>query len=204
MTSAAQTTAMPDSDWRTIVRGGIKVGIVTAVGVAAFALISRPIADTTETIIQAGFILVGGAVFAYFPSMLLRPRDADTIAWAAMIGLLGSLVFTVIDTVLFRPLNLYHWTWDALGGGSGFWYLPVWWMGSATLAWLGAWVTAIQAGDGDPNIPAYAGQSVAIGIVVAAILMVTGMVPFHAAGFALGFAIGLVLHVPLSGVMRKG
>lgn len=28
--------------------------------------------------------------------------------------------------------------------------------------------------------------------------------PFHSAGFALAFTIGLVLHVPLAGVMHRG
>jgi len=102
-------------------------------------------AGTTEIIVQSVLVLVGGAVFAYVPSMLLRPRDTDGIAWAAMIGLLGALVFTVIDTVLLRPMNLYHWTWDAIGGGSGFWYIPVWWMGAVFLAWLGAWVVAASS-----------------------------------------------------------
>ncbi len=56
----------------------------------------------------------------------------------------------------------------------------------------------------DGSVPAIAGQTVGIGIVLGAILMVTGLVPFHSAGFALAFTIGLVLHVPLAGVMHKG
>ncbi len=203
MTSVAETSpAHPD--WRVVVRAGAQLGVVTAVGVAVFALMSRRMAGTNETLVQSILILVGAAVFAYLPSMLLRPRDADSIAWAALVGLLGALVFTVIDTVIFRPMNLYHWTWDAIGGGSGFWYIPVWWMGSAFLAWLGAWVVATSSQQTDKSIPAIAGQTVGIGIVLGAILMVTGLVPFHSAGFALAFTLGLVLHVPLAGVMHKG
>ena len=164
---------------------------------------SRALSGTGETLVQSVFILLGGVVFAYLPSRLQRPRDADTIAWAAMIGLLGALFFTVIDTVALRPIDLYHWTWDALGGGSGFWYVPVWWMGSAFLAWLGAWIVAKSSETTEPNFPLLAGQSVAIGVVVAVILIVTRIVPFHSAGVALGFTLGLVIHVPLSGVMRK-
>ena len=204
MTSVGESTAVADSDWRTIVRAGVQLGVVTGVGVAVFALLSRGMVGTTEIIVQSVLILVGGAVFAYFPSMLLRPRDTDGIAWAAMIGLVGALVFTVIDTVLLRPINLYHWTWDAIGGGSGFWYIPVWWMGAVFLAWLGAWVVAASSRHTEPGIVAIAGQSMGIGVVLGGILMATGVVPFHSAGFALAFAVGLVLHVPLAGVMHKG
>lgn len=205
MTSAARMSPMPAAtDWRVIVMGGVKVGVVTAAGVAVFALLSRVVSGNTETILQGAMVLAGAAVFAYLPSVLFRPRDVDTIAWTAMVALLGALVFTVIDTAVFRPFDLYHWTWDAIGGGSGFWYIPVWWMAAATLAWLGAWITAIHGRDREPNIPAIAGQSVGLGVVAAAVLMAVGLVPFHAAGFALGIAIGLVAHVAIARVMHKG
>ncbi len=203
MTSVAETSSA-HPDWRVVVRAGAQVGVVTAVGVAVFALMSRGMAGTSETTFQSIMVLVGAAVFAYLPSMLLRPRDADSIAWAALVGLLGALVFTVIDTVIFRPMNLYHWTWDAIGGGSGFWYIPVWWMGSAFLAWLGAWVVATSSQQTDGSVLTIAGLTVGIGIVLGAIVIATGLVPFHSAGFALAFTIGLVLHVPLAGMMHKG
>ncbi len=202
MTSVAETTSA-NPDWRVVVRAGAQVGAVTAVGVAVFALMSRGMAGTSETLVQSILVLVGAAVFAYLPSRLLRPRDADGIAWSALVGLLGALFFTVFDTVIFRPLNLYHWTWDAIGGGSGFWYIPVWWMGSAFLAWLGAWVVATSSQQADASVPTIAGQTIGIGIVLGGILMATGVVPFHSAAFALAFTIGLVLHVPLAGVMHR-
>ena len=121
MTSVAETSSA-HPHWRVVVRAGAQVGVVTAVGVAIFALMSRGMEGTSETLVQSVLVLVGAAVFAYLPSMLLRPRDADSIAWASLIGLLGALVFTVIDTAIFRPMNLYHWTWDAIGGGSGFYH----------------------------------------------------------------------------------
>jgi hypothetical protein len=204
MTSVGETAATATADWRSIVRAGVQLGVVTAVGVAVFALLSRVTAGTSETIIQSVLVLAGGAVFAFAPSMLLRPRDIDGIAWAAMIGLLGALVFTVIDTVLFRPLDLYHWTWDAIGGGSGFWYIPVWWMGSAFLAWLGAWVVTASSRTVERAIPHLAAQTVGMGVVLGGILMATRVLPFHSAGFALAFALGLVVHLLLAGVMHKG
>ncbi len=77
-------------------------------------------------------------------------------------------------------------------------------MGSAFLAWLGAWVVATSSQQTDGSLLTIAGLTVGIGIVLGAMLMGTGLVPFHSAGFALAFTIGLVLHVPLAGVMHKG
>lgn len=204
MTSAAQAHPASETDWRIIVSSGAKMGAVTAIGVVLFALLSRGLAGSAETLVQGLLLMAGIGVFAFGPSMLFRPRDVDSIAWVAMIGLLGALFFTVIDTALLRPFDLYHWTWDAIGGGSGFWYIPVWWMGAAVLAWLGAWTVAIHGRKGEPNIPVAAGQTVGVGIVATAILIGVGVVPFHAAGIALGLTVGLVLGVPIAGAMHRG
>jgi hypothetical protein len=198
MTAAAETTVESTIDWRTVVGGGAILGAITAIGVAIFAFLSRGMAGGVERIVQSILVLAGGVVFAFFPATRHQPTDVDGISWNAMIGLMGALFFTVVDVVVFRPINLYHWTWDAIGGGSGFWYIPVWWMGSAVLAWLGSWVVANSSRGGTASIPKVAIQSVAVAIVMAAILMVTGVVPFTAAGVALAFCIGLVLHVPLA------
>jgi hypothetical protein len=117
--------------------------------------------------------------------------------------LLGSLAFTVIDTILLRPIDLYHWKWDALGGGSGFWYIPVWWMGAAFLAWLGAWIVANGSKNSDASIAPTAGITAGMAVAVAVALMLTGIVPFHSASVALAFTIGLILHVPLSVVLNR-
>lgn len=203
--SAAESGPTATVAWQEIVSGGAKLGLATVIGVVVFALVSRATEGMAETVLQSLLILAGGTVFAFLPSRLYRPRDADSIAWVAMIGLLGSLFFTVVDTAILRPLDLYPWTWDAIGGGSGFWYVPVWWMGSATLAWLGAWAVANGSGSGDSaNVPRAAAQAVGIAVVVAAILMAAGVVPFHSAGVALAFGVAAVLNVPLSAVLKSG
>ena len=43
-----------------------------------------------------------------------------------------------------------------------------------------------------------------IGIVLGGVMMATSVLPFHSAGFALAFAVGLVVHLMLAGVMHKG
>lgn len=201
MTSVAPSSAGPQIDWRTTVSGGARLGLITAVGVAAFAFLSGMMTGTVETIVQSLFVLAGGFVFAYLPSVFYRPKDVDTIAWVALIGLMGALFFTVVDTAVLRPLDTYAWTWDEVGGGSGFWYIPVWFMGSAVLAWLGGWTVA---NSGAESQVATGLKAVGLGVVMSAILMLTGLVPFHPAGVALGFALGLIALVPLSAKMRGG
>ncbi len=201
MTSVAQHAAEPRSDVKTIVGGGVKLGVVTVVGVVAFVLLSRWLSGRTEVLVQSLLILFGGAVFAYAPASWVRPREVDSIAWASLVGLLGSVVFTVVDTAVLRPVHLYPWTWDAIGGGSGFWYIPVWWMGSCFLAWLGAWVYSMLAPGGGTAVKA-ALQTMGLSVLVFVILVATGIAPFHGAVAGLAFAVALVLHVPLAAVLR--
>ena len=203
MTAAAQPVAAERSDPRAIVGGGVILGVITAIGVVIFALASRPLEGMVETVVQISLVVVGGAVFAYFPSMRIQPRSVDSVAWAALTGLMGALFFTVIDTAVLRPLDVYYWTWDEIGGGSGWWYVPVWWMGSAALAWLGAWVTANTANGGPVSIPPIAAQSAVISVVVFAILVVTSISPLHAGTMALAVALALVIHVAVTSFKNR-
>lgn len=202
--TAAVEAAADRSDVRTILTGGAVVGVLTTLGVTAFALLSRALTGTAEVIVQAGMILVGGVLFSYLPAARVRPRSVDGIAWAAMVGLLGALVFTVLDTTVLRPVRLYDWTWDAIGGGSGFWYIPVWWMGSAVLAWLGAWVVAMAGRGGREPQPFVLGvQSAGVGVLLFAAATGMRLLPFHAATAALAFSVGLVLHVVIAAVAYR-
>src|SRR6185503_9705267 len=115
------------------------LGVFTAVGVVVFSLLSRAMSGGVEVVIQWIIALVGFSVAAVLPGRMLRPNTVDGIAWAALAGFLGAVVFTVLAIALLRPLGLYSWKWDAIGGGSGWWYIPIWWMGSALHAWLGSW-----------------------------------------------------------------
>lgn len=203
MTAAVQPDA-DRSDVRTMLTGGVQLGVLTVVGVAAFAFLSRALTGTTEVIVQSALILLGGVAFSYLPSVGVRPRTVDGIAWASMVGLLAALVFTVVDTAVLRPIDLYHWTWDAIGGGSGYWYIPVWWMGSAFLAWLGALVVATLARGGREPMPLVTGALTAgLAIVLFGVGAGVRLIPFHAAGMALAFAVALVLHSAVAGVVAR-
>jgi hypothetical protein len=203
MTAVAEPVS-DRAEVRTILTGGILLGGLTTVGVVVFALLSRALSGATEVVVQAALILAGGVVFSYLPAAWIRPRTVDGIAWASLVGLLGALTFTVLDTAILRPLNLYHWTWDAIGGGSGFWYIPVWWMGSAFLAWLGGYVVALTARGGRSAPPLLVGILTAgLGVLIFAVSAATGLLPFAAAIAALAFTVALVVHIPLAAVMYR-
>jgi hypothetical protein len=198
MTSAAAPVT-DRADVRTLVSGGIKLGFFTAVAVVVFAFTSRSLSGVTETIVQSGIVLAAGVVLSVLPAIWVRPSGADGIAWAALLGLLGALTFTVVDTAILRPLGVYYWRWDAIGGGSGFWYIPVWWMGSASIAWLGAWAVARDP-SGAPVAATvrHGARTVLVALVVFGAITVSGAAPPTAAVVALAFAIALALSVPLA------
>lgn len=197
MTSSAQAVSEERYDVRTIVLGGVKLGAITALGVVAFALLSRALpTGGVETVVQSVLVLAGGAVCSFLPAWWVRPRTIDAVGWAAMLGLIGALVFTVIDTALLRPMKLYHWSWDAIGGGSGFWYIPVWWMGSALLASLGA--ALVSRGGGDQKVARTGAlHTVALAVLVFAVISLSGLAAFHPAVAALAFLLALVLYLPI-------
>jgi hypothetical protein len=203
MTSAAEPLG-ERADVRTIVVGGVILGLLTAVGVVAFALLSRAVHGTTLTVVQSLLVLVGGVIATYFPALRIHPRSADGVAWASLVGLLGALTFTVVDTAVLRPVGIYSWTWDRIGGGSGFWYIPVWWMGAAVLAWLGAWALSLTAA-GAQGVEAVrrAGMTIVVAAVVFAVLVVSRAAPATTAIVALAYAVAVVLGVPLAAVARR-
>jgi hypothetical protein len=112
-------------------------------------------------------------------------------------------VFSVIDIVLFRPLKAYPWTWDAIGGGSSWWYLPVWWMLGTFLAWMGAIITARQAGRGEATLARRAAGPVAAALVAVVAVRLAGLsvaLPVATGG---GFTVGLAVAAVVA-LARKG
>ena len=136
--------AFDRSDFLTVTLGGAGVGLVTGVAVVAFLAASRSVPETAGArgVVEALIVLAAGVLAAFLPATWTAPRGADGIAGAAAIGLVGTIVFSAIDIIVLRPFKAYPWTWDAIGGGSSWWYLPVWWMLGTFLAWMGGIVTA--------------------------------------------------------------
>lgn len=201
MTVVAEVQDVDRSDYKIIVGNGFKFGLVTAVGVVLFALLSRSMEGVTEMVVQSVLILIGGVVFSFGPALVIRSRSMDGMAWAMLVSLLGGLFFAVIDTMALRPLELYHWTWDMIGGGSGFWYLPVWWMLSAYLAGLGA-VLVKNKSEGEKNVelPALVARTAILSVVFFAVIAWTNILPVTSAVVGLSFALGLTLDSIISAI----
>ena len=202
MTSAAEPAGAARADLRTVLVSGAKLALLTTLGVTAFALLSRATSGTVETLVRSLLVLAGGAAFSFLPAAWVRPRDVDSIAWAALVGLLAALGFTVLDTAILRPLDLYHWSWDELGGGSGFWYIPVWWMGSATLAWLGSWTYSVAAGKGEANVLSLAGATIGFALAAFVVLGLLGA-GFSSPVMALAFTVALIVGLVFASVVKK-
>ena len=204
MTSPVAPLALPRSNVRTIVGGGITLGLAAVVGVVTFAWLSRTLAGRAEVMGQTLVVLGGGAVAAYLPSYWVRPREIDGIGWSCLLAVVGFVVFTIVDTVILRPLDLYHWTWDAIGGGSGWWYLPIWLMGTALLAWLGGVVHSLRARrEHEPALLPLAGQTIGIALGLFVLLAATGLTPFHAGAAALAFTLALGIHIPVAMALAR-
>src|SRR5881296_1613320 len=142
------TSATVDrSEFRHVLLSGTIVGVVTAVLVILYLVLSRLLSPgITTSLLQTILVLAGGVAAAFLPGFFAASRTTQGVASAAAIGLWGTIVFMAIDIVVLRPMNhvvgTYPWTWDAVGGGSTWWYLPIWWMLGTFLAWMGGIVTA--------------------------------------------------------------
>jgi hypothetical protein len=114
-------------------------------------------------------------------------------------------VFSAIDIVLLRPFKAYPWTWDAIGGGSTWWYLPVWWMLGTFLAWMGGIVTARQAirGAGQATLGRSALPATAAAVVVTLIARISGLAVSLPAATGGAFTIVLAA-LALVALTRKG
>jgi len=176
------------------------------VAVVAYLAASRSVPETAGArgVVEALIVLGTGVLAAFLPARWTAPRGADGIAGAAAIGLVGTIVFSAIDIIVLRPLKAYPWTWDAIGGGSSWWYLPVWWMLGTFLAWMGGIVTASAGARGGETTLARRALPVVIATVIGAVvarLLAFGIALPVATGGAFTVAIAAFAIVALA---RKG
>jgi len=193
MSATATATASDRSDFRTVMVGGAQIGVLTAAAVVAFLMVSRQVAaGMPQRVLEALIVLATGTAVSFLPARLTEARHVEGIAGAAAIGLWGTVVFMAFDIVLLRPFQAYPWTWDAIGGGSTWWYLPIWWMLGTFLAWTGGIVSAARAARGDTSLvraatPALVG-AVAL-VAVARVARLDLVLPAEAgAGFTMALA----------------
>src|SRR5438034_6174955 len=205
MSATAAPVASDRSDFRTVTVGGAKLGVATAVAVVAFLAASRlvPITGGLRGGVEALIVLAAGVAVAFLPAQWTAARSTEGIAGAAAVGLVATVVFSAIDIVLLRPFKAYPWTWDAIGSGSTWWYLPIWWMLGTFLAWTGGIVTARQAARAEATLarralPAVVGTLLVV--TIARLAGVTWTLPF-ATGLAFTVMVALLAVVALA---RKG
>lgn len=146
-----------------VVRGALLLGVLQTICVVLVSVVNHLFDGVIDHALTGVIVAIGIAATVVLPAIWLRVRGIDGISAAAGVGLGAALVFMVIDPFLLQPFGVYTNRWHEIGGGSNWWYHPVWWMISAYLAWLGAWVVANYV---------RRGSSAAIALAVIAVLAV--------------------------------
>jgi len=188
MTAATAPATADRSDFRHILISGTRVGAAVGAAVIVYLLVSRRVpAGIAQALLQTAIVLAAGVTASLMPAQWTTARSTQGIAGAAAVGLWGTIVFMAIDIIVLRPLKAYPWTWDAVGGGSTWWYLPIWWMLGTFSAWMGGMYTAGRAARGGATSLAALATPVlggAIGLTLVAQLAHLGVYLPVAAGAA--------------------
>jgi hypothetical protein len=200
MTASPASVSVDRSDFRHVLVSGTKIGLAVAVAVALALLSGRYVgAGAAREAVITLIVLAGATVAALLPGRWAAARTAEGVAGAAAIGLWGTVVFMAVDIVLFRPLKAYPWTWDAIGGGSTWWYLPIWWMLGTYVAWMGGLLAASR---GDTGLARAAAPPVAGALVIAGLAGGLGCPVRFPVNAGAGFVLTLTA-LALIGVARK-
>lgn len=205
------TTAEPKGEYDvtsvpSIVQGAVKLGLLESIVVLLFSLASRFLGGIPEAVVCGLILLVGLAAVTMLPGLWTRPRTIEGIAGAAGIGLGAAGVFLLIDVMLLQNIGTYTNRWYEVGGGSNWWYHPVWWMVGTFLPWMGAWILANQTvKDGRPSAVSGLLTAVVAAVVVAVLAVLGGFPGAHwtLATFGLAFLPGLVLATALSAMGKR-
>ena len=197
-------TTVDRSEFRHILFSGTIVGLVTSAAVIAFLVGSRLLpAGIVVSLLGTLIVLATGVSAAFLPASFATSRTTQGIASAAAIGLWGTIVFMAVDIVVLRPLHAFPWTWDAVAGGSTWWYLPIWWMLGTFLAWMGGIVTAARARRGaEISIRALALPVVVGAAAIALILSLARLHIYLPVAVGAGFAVVLTGRA-LGAIVRK-
>ena len=183
-----------------VLRAGLKLGVFESLAVLVIGLVSKYLDGPVEQLLL--LLLVTGAtlVVCFIPGIWTRARTIEGIAGAAGIGLAATVVFLVVDVSFFQPFSLYTHRWRDIGGGSNWWYHPIWWMVGTYLPWLGAWILANQtAKGGAPSLPAAAGSVLVLTLVVTVLAV---LFHFPGAGWNVGtFGVALLPGLALATVV---
>lgn len=207
MTSTAELNGQYDlTSVPMIVQGAVKLGLLESIVVLLFALASRFLPGPAEIVVCGLILIVGLALVTLLPGLWTRPRTIEGIAGAAGIGLAAAGVFLLVDVTLLQNIGTYTNRWYEVGGGSNWWYHPVWWMVGTFLPWMGAWIQANQlVRAGRPAPLAGFGVAVLASVLVAAVAVMLGFPGAHwsLATFGVAFLPGLVLATIVSAMGKR-
>jgi hypothetical protein len=155
-----------NTELRRVVRGSITLALIQAVFVVVVSVVNKSFDGTIDHALTGVLVFVGAMITIFYPGTLTRPRTIEGIAGAAGIGLGATWVFLLFDAFLLQTFHVYTNRWREIGGGSIWWYLPVWWMVGTYLSWMGGWILANQANrTGQASVP----SAVALVTIAAAI-----------------------------------
>ncbi|MDH4132801.1 MAG: hypothetical protein OEV95_13455 [Gemmatimonadota bacterium] len=130
---------------RFILLSAVRLGLIESVAVLLIGVGSRMFDGPAETAALGVLLAVALLAVALLPGMWLGSRDFEGIARAAAVGLAAAVVFLAVDVTFFQPFGLYTHRWRDVGGGSNWWYHPIWWMAGTYLPWVGAWLLAARS-----------------------------------------------------------
>lgn len=209
MSSAVHPKTTADhTDLPYVLRAAVKLGLLESLAVLVIGLASRYLGGITEQAVLLVLVTAGVLAVTFLPGLWTRAETVEGISGAAGIGLGAAVVFLIIDVALFQPLGLYTHRWRDIGGGSNWWYHPIWWMVGTYLPWLGAWIIANQTVRGRaPGLIA-----VALPVLVLTIILAVLAIAMHFPGagwnvgtFGVAFLPGLALATVVSvlGARRK-
>jgi len=189
-----------------IVAGSVKLGLLEAIAVLLFSLASRLLGGVVETIVCGIILIVGVAAVSMLPGLWTRPRTIEGIAGAAGIGLGATAVFLLVDVVLLQNIGTYTNRWYEIGGGSNWWYHPVWWMVGTFIPWMGAWLLANQTNrNGHPSVGQGLITALVLAVLIGAAATLLGFPGAHwgLGTFAVAFLPGLALATLISGIGKR-
>lgn len=203
MTSSLTMDARYDrTDLANVLRSGIALGLLQSALVALFGFLQPRLDGVLELATCGPILVVGLALTIALPGTWTRARTIEGIAGAAGIGFAAAIAFLIVDVLVFQPVGLYTNRWLAIGGGSNWWYHPVWWMVGTYLPLMGAWVLANQADkSGEPSPLFLVAMTFILGAIVLGIAVLIGFpgARFGLGGFAVAVLPALALEVVISG-----
>jgi len=194
MTAGTAPATTDRSDFRHILSSGAWVGAAIGAAVIVYLLVSRLVPEGIARALLQTVVVLGAAVAAsLLPAQWTTARTTQGIAGAAAVGLWGTIVFMAIDIIALRPFKAYPWTWDAVGGGSTWWYLPIWWMLGTFVAWMGGMYTAGRAARGGTSIVSLATPLLGGAVVITAALQVARLGIYLPVAAGAGYAVTLTV-----------